>query len=57
MLWDSLEAIRALAGPDVETAIVPAERRRHLARFDAKASHYTPSPRRTRATPAELSPR
>jgi len=40
MLWDSLEAIRALAGPDVETAIVPAERRRHLARFDAKSSHY-----------------
>ncbi len=40
MLWDSLDAIRALAGPDVETAIVPAERRRHLARFDAKSSHY-----------------
>jgi len=40
MLWDSLEAIRALAGPDIETAIVPAERRRHLARFDAKSSHY-----------------
>ena len=40
MLWDSLEAIHALAGPDVETAIVPAERRRHLARFDAKSSHY-----------------
>jgi heme-degrading monooxygenase HmoA/carbon monoxide dehydrogenase subunit G len=40
MLWDSLDAIRALAGPDVETAIVPEERRRHLARFDAKSSHY-----------------
>jgi len=40
MLWDSLDAIRALAGPDVETAIVPAERRRHLARFDAKSLHY-----------------
>jgi len=40
MLWDSLDAIRALAGPDVETAIVPAERRRHLAHFDAKSSHY-----------------
>lgn len=40
MLWHNLDAIRALAGPDVETAIVPAERRRHLARFDAKSSHY-----------------
>jgi hypothetical protein len=40
MLWDSLDAIRALARPDVETAIVPAERRRHLAHFDAKSSHY-----------------
>ena len=40
MLWDSLDAIRALAGPDAETAIVPPERRRHLSRYDAKASHY-----------------
>jgi hypothetical protein len=40
MLWDCLDAIRALAGPDIETAIVPAERRRHLARYDAKSSHY-----------------
>jgi heme-degrading monooxygenase HmoA len=40
MLWDSLDAIRALAGPDAETAIVPAERRQHLARYDAKSSHY-----------------
>ena len=40
MLWDSLDAIRALAGADYETAIVPAERRRHLARYDATSSHY-----------------
>jgi heme-degrading monooxygenase HmoA len=40
MLWDSLDAIRALAGPDCETAIVPEERRKHLARFDARSSHY-----------------
>lgn len=40
MLWDSLDAIHAVAGPDVETAVMPAERRRHLARFDAKSSHY-----------------
>jgi heme-degrading monooxygenase HmoA len=41
MLWRSLDAIRALTGPDLETAIVPEERRRHLARYDAKSSHYT----------------
>jgi hypothetical protein len=41
MLWDSLDAIRALAGADYETAIVPQERRPLLARFDAKSSHYT----------------
>ncbi len=40
MLWDSLDAIRALAGPDAETAIVPAEWRKHLARYDARSSHY-----------------
>ena len=40
MLWRSLEAIRALTGPDAETAIVPEERRPLLARFDAKSSHY-----------------
>jgi hypothetical protein len=40
MLWRSLEAIRALTGPDTETAIVPEERRQHLARYDAKSSHY-----------------
>jgi heme-degrading monooxygenase HmoA len=40
LLWDSLDAIRAVAGEDYETAIVPEERRKHLARFDAKASHY-----------------
>ena len=41
LLWDSLEDIRAAAGhDDYETAIIPAERRRYLARFDAKAAHY-----------------
>ena len=40
MLWDSLDAIRGLAGTDYETAIVPAARRQHLARYDAQSSHY-----------------
>lgn len=41
LLWDSIDALRAAAGhDDYETAIIPAERRRYLARFDAKAAHY-----------------
>ncbi len=40
MLWDSIEAIQAVAGADYETAVVPAERRQYLTRYDAKASHY-----------------
>jgi heme-degrading monooxygenase HmoA len=40
LLWDSLEAIRAVAGPDYETAVIPEERRKYLARFDAKAKHF-----------------
>jgi len=40
LLWDSLDAVRAVAGPDYENAVVPQERRKHLARYDAKAAHY-----------------
>jgi heme-degrading monooxygenase HmoA len=40
LLWDSLEAIRAVAGPDYETAIVPEERRKYLSHYDAKCAHY-----------------
>jgi heme-degrading monooxygenase HmoA len=40
ILWDSLENIRAIAGADYETAVVPEERRQHLSRFDDKAAHY-----------------
>jgi heme-degrading monooxygenase HmoA len=40
ILWDSIENVRAIAGPDYETAIVPEERRQHLSRFDQKAAHY-----------------
>lgn len=40
MLWDSLDAIRAVAGPDYETAVVPQERRQYLSRYDAKSAHY-----------------
>ena len=40
MLWDSIDAIRAVAGTDYETAVIPEERRKYLARYDAKSLHY-----------------
>lgn len=40
LLWDSLDAVRAAAGPDYETAVIPEERRQYLSRYDAKAAHY-----------------
>jgi heme-degrading monooxygenase HmoA len=40
MLWDSLDDIKAVAGPDYETAVIPEERRKYLARYDAKSAHY-----------------
>jgi heme-degrading monooxygenase HmoA len=40
MLWDSIDAIRAVAGPDYESAVVPEERRKYLSRYDAKSAHY-----------------
>ena len=40
LLWDSIDAIKAIAGADCETAVVPEERRKVLSRYDAKAVHY-----------------
>jgi heme-degrading monooxygenase HmoA len=40
ILWDSLDDVRALAGDDYETAVIPEERKRVLSRWDAKAAHY-----------------
>ena len=41
LLWESLDALRAAAGhADYETAIIPEERRKYLAHFDATAAHY-----------------
>jgi len=40
LLWDSLDHVRALTGPDYEAAVIPQERRKYLKRFDAKAAHY-----------------
>lgn len=40
LLFDSLDNIRAVAGPDYETAVVPDERRKHLTHWDQKTAHY-----------------
>jgi heme-degrading monooxygenase HmoA len=40
MFWDSLEAIKAFAGPDYETSIIPEERKQYLSYHDPRAKHY-----------------
>jgi heme-degrading monooxygenase HmoA len=40
ILWDSLDAIKAVAGEHYERAVVPEERRKHLLRWDDIAAHY-----------------
>jgi heme-degrading monooxygenase HmoA len=40
ILWDSLDDIRAIAGANYETAVVPDERKRVLSRWDPQAAHY-----------------
>ena len=40
MWFESLDAVREFAGEDYEAAVVPAEARRLLARFDARSAHY-----------------
>jgi len=40
LLWDSIDAIKAVAGPDFERAVIPEERKKYLAHYDPKAAHY-----------------
>ena len=40
LFFDSIDDIKAIAGADYETAVIPPERRQHLSRFDATASHF-----------------
>lgn len=40
MSFDSIEAVRAFAGEAYEEAVVPAEARVLLARFDQRSQHY-----------------
>jgi heme-degrading monooxygenase HmoA len=40
MWFDSVDAVRAFAGPDYEVAVVPASARALLKRFDQRSAHY-----------------
>lgn len=40
ILWDSIEAVKAVAGEDYEKAVIPEERKKYLTRFDARAAHF-----------------
>jgi len=40
MWFDSIESIKAFAGEDYETAVVPPKARALLARFDPRSQHY-----------------
>jgi heme-degrading monooxygenase HmoA len=40
IFWDSIEALRAVTGPDYEAAVIPEERRNYLSRWDTKSAHY-----------------
>jgi heme-degrading monooxygenase HmoA len=55
-LWESLEAIRSFAGPDVEVAVVPPAARALLLDHESRATHYeiveTFMPRQAEALPS-----
>jgi heme-degrading monooxygenase HmoA len=38
--WESLEAIRAFAGPDAETAVVPENVQTMMLEYDRRVRHY-----------------
>jgi len=40
MTFDSLDAVRAFAGEDFESAVVPPKAMALLARFDGRSAHY-----------------
>jgi len=40
MWFDSIAAVKAFAGEEYETAVVPSKARAVLARFDERSAHY-----------------
>ena len=39
-VWESLDAVRAFAGDEVELAVVPELVQRMMVRFDPRVTHY-----------------
>lgn len=40
LLWDSIDDLRAVTGPDYEKSIIPEDRLKYLSKHDAAAKHY-----------------
>jgi|SRR5579871_2963537 len=40
MVWDSLEALRAVAGDHYELAIIPEDRLQYLSHYDKESVHF-----------------
>ena len=40
MLWGSIDALKAVAGPNYTVSIIPEDRLKYLSRHDSHAAHY-----------------
>ena len=40
MVWESIEALQAVAGPNYAAAIIPEDRLKFLSRYDKQSAHY-----------------
>jgi heme-degrading monooxygenase HmoA len=47
MWFESIDAVRAFAGPDYEASVVPSAAQQFLDRFDLRSTHYDVRERRS----------
>ncbi|MBS1802613.1 MAG: antibiotic biosynthesis monooxygenase [Acidobacteria bacterium] len=40
MIWESIDAIKAVAGANYTASIIPENRLKYLSRYDSHAAHY-----------------
>jgi hypothetical protein len=40
MVWESIEKLQAVAGPNYAVAILPEDRLKYLTRYDKQSAHY-----------------
>ena len=40
MIWESIDALKAVAGPNYTVSIIPEDRLKYLSRHDSHATHY-----------------